>query len=73
MQATGLYRQGDWVFVSRNGHDRLAMPRADYEAEGYLPLFADLQSEDDFNQFQLGRRAGDKDQAAPPADKSLPK
>jgi hypothetical protein len=61
MQATGLYRQGNWVFVSRDGRDRLAMSRADYDAKGYLPRFADLQSEDDFNQHELGRRVGDDD------------
>jgi hypothetical protein len=61
MQTTGLYRQGDWVFVTLAGRNRLAMPRADYEAAGYVPAFADLQSEDDFNQHQLGRRFGDAD------------
>lgn len=40
--ARGLYRVGEWAFVSYDVKEEIPIPRRNYDLANYLPVFADL-------------------------------
>jgi len=57
--ATGLFRDGNWAQVRYEDKYDVPITRERYDEQGYLPLFEELLTKEEYDRATAGVRFGD--------------